>query len=405
MLRIALIAFAFLLSQQAFAQEAEEVFAVSSTGYNLQPQVAFSPVSNSFLVVWLFTEDILTYDLTRLKAAQLRVKQDVTLLRSMRISRPSLKKRQAPGAAIAYHEAMSRFLVLWQEINGEEKILFLTTLDDFGVFGQRVTILAREDATLISRPLLAIDPVGGRAMAAWTKLDDGKVQTVATSFDPADPNFLTDPRFVFKRDNGRLEVGEALVHAGDVFRLVSCLVRPARERCVEVMGQDIDPVIGAVGGRKTLTREKIRRSMVISAAPAEEATETLVAYDQTGFEYETSVLAVLLVNEEGRTATGPSRVTNREDYSGESRLLPGAEDGFARILWLERSGGTFTLKLQAVTEEGDQIGEPQIVREATLPIAAAAMAYGLYRDSVLIVWSEDSAEGGVSLLCRSIDLE
>ena len=405
MLRIAIIAFAFLLSQQAFAQEVEEVFAVSSIGYNLQPQVAFSPASNSFLVVWLFTKDILTCDLTRLNAAQLRVQQDVTLLRTMRISRASKKKRQAPGTAVTYHEGMSRFLVLWQEIYGEEKTLFLTTLDDFGVFDLRAAALSRRDATLISRPLLAIDPVGGRAMAAWTKLEDGEILTVATSFNPKVPHFLTDPRFVFRKNNGRFEVSEALVHAGDVFRLVSCLVGPSKGRGVAVMGRDIDPLTGAVGERKTLTRERIRRSLVISAAPAEEASETLVAYDQTGFEYKTSVLAVLLVNEEGRTATGPSRLTDREDYSGESRLLPGAEDGFARILWLERSNGACTLKLQAVTEEGDRIGEPQIVRETTQPIAAAAMTYGLYRDSVLVVWSEDSAEGGVSLLCRSIDLE
>ena len=395
----------FLLSPPVYAQEEQGVFCISSEGYNINPSVAFSPVSNSFMVVWLSTDDLFAYDLTRLNAAHLRVQQDIRLLRTMRISRASKKKRQAPGSAIAYHEGMSRFLILWQEINGEDRTLFLTTLDDFGVIDQRAAIIARHDATLISPPLLAIDATSERAMAAWTKLEGGVIKTVATSFDPREPHFLTDPRFYFQRANGRFEVGEALVNAGNVFRLVSCLVGSSNERCAAVMGQDINPATGVVGERRTLTRKKIRRSMVISAAPAEDKAETLVSYDQTGFEYETSALAVLLVNEDGRTATGPSRVTARDDFSGESRLLPGAEDGFARILWLERLNGAFTLKLQAVTEEGDLLGEPQVVRASAQPIGAAAMAYGLYQDNVLVVWIEDSPGGGVSLLSRSIDLE
>jgi hypothetical protein len=394
-----------LCTSTAFAEDEEGLFTISSTAYNIHPQVAYSPVSSSFLVVWLYTDDILTYKSTQVRAAQLHALHQLTLQKTFRISRASRKKIQAPGTAVTYHPAMSRFLVVWQEINGEDRTLFLTTVDDFGIFDDRTSILARQKATLLSPPLIAVDPVSGRAMAAWTKLEDGKVKTVATSFDPNDPNHLSDPRITFESDEGRYEIGQVLVYAGDTFRLVNCLVNPNRERCIAITGRDINPMIDTVSNSAVLTRKRIRRSMALSAVQADDPAQTLVSYDQTGFQFENSVLAFMIIGDAGNTVAGPTRLTEPNGLSGESRMLSSASDGFARILWLERHENQFILKLDAVTEEGDFIGEPISVRTTSRPIGNAAIAYGQYSAGILVVWSEDNPAGGVDLLCRLIDLQ
>jgi len=412
MCRLVLAILLLLLAPASWAQAGPAPFVITAKDHNINPQVAFSPDSNTFLVVWVQAEDIITFKKPVIYAAQLRVKKSIREIRQIRISRP-YPKTQAPFASVVYHGSLKRFLVLWQEIDGEEKTLMLTTVDNKGKYVQRVAALAEGGSTLLSAPLLAVDPDSGLALAAYTGFEDGKVATAALSFDPAKPCNTENLLFTVDYKHDKFDLLKALIPSAGAFRLLSFRVNQKRGRCSALVSLDIEPVTGPIGKRLTLTRKRVRRSTAVSAARAEDEDEILISYDQTSRDFDTSSVAMLKVDSSGSLSSGPEMLslssgpemlTPQKGSSGDAVLLPAAADGLARILWLVRAGGGDTLKLQAVTDEGQAVGEPLVVRTTTVRINSPAMAYGKDGTSVLVVWSEDSTDGGVNLLACSIAL-
>ena len=112
---------------------------------------------------------------------------------------------------------------------------------------------------------------------------------------------------------------------------------------------------------------------------------------------------MLLVGADRKTVAGPTTLSDSQVFAGEVALLSKADDGLARILWLENNNGTYVLKLQPVTEEGDAVGDPVIVRTTSYPISSVAGALGNGKGKALIVWSEDNPDGTVKLLAKSVE--
>jgi len=381
----------------------EELIAISEEGHNIRAQVAYSPGSKAFLVVWVRANDVASYSKTRLYAALLR-ERNLTIRKELRISRASSRKRQAPFVGLAYHEALNRFLIAWQEISGSDRILFLTTLDDSTNFVLRSKILMREQGVLIAPPLLGVDGETGRVLAVWGESYGRRIKTFASYFDPENPQHRTDPLYLFHSGEEHIEVTRALARAGQDFRLFSFLVNTEGGANLNINSWEIGIPTGPAEAPRGVTRVGISRSMALSATPIGEEENILLAYNRTTPKLTRSTVSTLVVNGLGRAAARPVRISPPGAFTRELVVLPEAWDGLARIVWVEEYENIYRLNLMSVDDGGNIVGEPTVVLSSALPIGNLAVAYGADGESALAVWSEDAEDGGIRLLARRIDL-
>ena len=382
----------------------EELIAISEEGHNIRAQVAYSPGSKAFLVVWVRANDVASYAKTRLYAALLR-ERTLTIRRELRISRASSRKRHAPFVGLAYHAALNRFLIAWQEISGSNRTLFLTTLDDSANFVLRSKTLVRGQGVLIAPPLLGVDSETGRVLAIWGESHGRIIKTFASHFDPENPLHRTDPRYLFHSGEEHIEVTRALARSGQSFRLFSFLADTAIGANVNINSWEIGIPTGPAAGSRGVTRVGISLSMALSATPIGEAQENiLLAYNRTTPKLTRSTVSTLVVNGNGRATARPVRISPPGAFTRELVVLPEAWDGLARIVWVEEYENLHRLNLMSVDEGGNIVGEPTVVLSSALPIGNLAVAYGADGESALAVWSEDTEDGGICLLAHCIDL-
>ena len=405
MLRTTIATAILLLYAASFAAGEEEPFIIARPDVNIYPQVAFSPKTNNFLVTWYYTDNVISPGITRIYSGIYKLQKQIKEIDCSRLSKPSNNVRHYPHTAVAYDASQRRFLVLWQETNSkkETRILYLTSMDDLGDDKQQIEVIGDFDNQVFSPLMMAAHPDNGSVMAAWTELDKGEKQNVAISINPYQKYGALLARHEVEYPNGKFDLGGAFIPAGDNFRLIGCFINPKRELCSIVTMIEFNPVTGQLGKRSKLTRKKIRRSVALAAGPAEAEGESLVAYDQTNNQFDSSSAAMLLVGADRKTVAGPTTLSDSQVFAGEVALLSKADDGLARILWLENNNGTYVLKLQPVTEEGDAVGDPVIVRTTSYPISSVAGALGNGKGKALIVWSEDNPDGTVKLLAKSVE--
>ena len=394
-----------LLYAVGFAVGEEDPFIIARPDVNVYPQVAFSPKTNNYLVTWYYADNVIKPGITRIYAGIYKLQKGINEIDAFRVSKPTNNVTHYPYTAAAYDSSQRRFLILWQETNRKKgtRTLYLTSMDDLGDNLKHIEVIENFENQVFSPLLMAAHPDNGKVMAAWTELENGEKKNVAISIDPYQSNGALLSQYEVEYPNGKFDLAGAFVPAGDNFRLIGCFIVPKRGLCSIVTMMEFNPDSGQVGRRNKLTRKKVRRSIALAAGPAEAVGESLVAYDQTDNQFLTSSAAMLLVGDDGKTVTGPTVLSENRVFAGEVALLSKADDGLARILWLEKVGSTYTLKLQPVTEEGDVVGEPVIVRTTTQPISSIAGALGNGKGKALIVWSEDCVDGTVKLLARAVE--
>lgn len=400
-----LIAILIFISCVGWQQEARPLV-IAAKGHNVRPQVAAGSAQRTYAIAWVQTDDVATLDNAAVMAAILVDSPSLAVSHKLSISRPSAKKLKAPYAAVAYHPRSDRYYLAWQEIFDGSDAVFLRAVSGDGSEMSQPSLLGTDRGTLLSPLLLAIDPQGDRVLAAMsTCRSNGLVGTALISFDVTNPGGPPTARLLGDVNQGQFGLSGALLPAGDTFRLYQYILRENNGKGCLLLSRSIDGSTTLENGSDYLTKQKVRRSRVLSAAEAYEQGEALILANRTNNGFSKSLL-VLMHQDAGGAATGPPLpITDKNAFIPEAALTAAAADGLNYLLYLVEESGGWELLLQGVTEAGELVGGPIRIDQSDLAIGDAAVALATDGSSALVAWCRDTQDGAVRLLARTVSLQ
>lgn len=402
--RIALgfVLFAALCSPIALSQETIEPVTIATGEQNIRPVVSYNKDDNQFLVVWIRTNEVISYSQSSIHATILSADFNLQPFATQKISRPSLKKVQAPFVAAKYNPAVQKYLIIWQEIDGTDRTLYLTSLDQLGAFVNRTSVLDEQQGVLLTAPLLANQADSEYVIAVWSELVEGGSEMTAMIFHADAPHFRIDPRYVIPPPGKRFELPMVLSGTGSTFSIYGFLADRVRGSNRLLFVKELNMATGLEFGRTTVTRRKVRTSMTISAADGIEGD--LLLYNQSFPLLNLSSLSIFNFDRSAEIKYRPTAFTPPGVFAFEGLLLDPAVDGYNKLIWIKEDNDRFSLLLQSVTPTGDLIDDAMEIYSSRFPISMPAAVYGNDNASLLVIWSADNRKNEINLEGTLLDM-
>ena len=388
---ILLILLALIFASGYALQADDEAITISPKWQNFRPSVTYNDSLDEFFVTWIQDKESLSYENPVLVSAFLKAETTLKKLKGKKIPRNNAVKTMSPYAAARYNAFLDLYYIVFQDINREtgEKRLLITTMSTTGKFLKKSVVLTETEGFLLQTPLLLNVDGTREVIVVWNEIGPSGYRSMLMKFDVEAPHSAPKISTMLSQSDKRSWKMIRAIFPGDQgYNLFGYNIYHSRQKNKEIFKQTLDQYLQLSSEAVTVTKNSVKESDILYAAPAKKGE--MLLYNKTIPGKERGYAAVLNFPESQVKVKKPFNIASKDISVSRAKMLERAYDNKHRVFWLEEdTSGNSVIKIQPLALKGKPTGKQSILIESSMKITAFDVCYNKEKDAVVLVWCED----------------